>query len=95
MRLTAEGRMNLADQRVDLDLAVRPLHVLERGIRKIPLLGRLLSKRQSLIITHFDMEGPWDDPTISVAPVKSLRQTARDFLLFLLRAPWRAIAPNR
>ncbi|MBZ0160249.1 MAG: hypothetical protein K8G79_08955, partial [bacterium] len=75
--------------------AVRPLHVLERGIRKIPLLGRLLPKKQSLIVTHFDMEGPWDNPTITVAPVKSLSQTARDLLLFLLRAPWRAIAPSR
>lgn len=95
MRLTAEGSMRLTNQYVDLDLAVRPLHVLERGIRKIPLLGRLLPKKQSLIVTHFDMEGPWDNPTITVAPVKSLSQTARDLLLFLLRAPWRAIAPSR
>jgi hypothetical protein len=69
MRLTAVGQMTLADQHVDLDLAVRPLQVLEQGIRRIPLLGRLLPRKQSLAVTYFDMEGPWDDPTISVAPV--------------------------
>ncbi|MBZ0169591.1 putative assembly protein [Candidatus Methylomirabilis lanthanidiphila] len=95
MRLTAVGHMTLANQHVDLDLAVRPLQVLEQGIRRIPLLGRLLPKKQSLALTYFDMEGPWDDPTISMAPVKSLSQTARDLLLFFLRAPWRAIAPSR
>lgn len=95
LRLTAVGQMTLADQRVDLDLAVRPLQVLEQGIRRIPLLGRLLPKKQSLAVTHFDMEGPWDDPTISVAPVKSLSQTVRDLLRFLLLAPRRVIAPAR
>lgn len=95
MRLTAMGQMKLADQRVNLDLAVRPLQVLEQGIRRIPLLGRLLPRKQSLAVTYFDMEGPWDDPTISIAPVKSLSHTARDLLLLLLLAPWRAIAPAR
>src|SRR5574337_272345 len=93
MRLTATGQMTLADQHVDLSLAVRPLQVLEQGIRRIPLLGRLLPKKQSLALTYFDMEGPWDDPTISMASVKSLRQTARDLLQLLLLAPWRTISP--
>src|SRR5574337_121108 len=93
MRLTATGQMTLADQHVDLDVAVRPLQVLEQGIRRIPLLGRLLPKKQSLAVTYFDMKGPWDDPTISIAPVKSLRQTARDLLQLLLLAPWRTISP--
>lgn len=95
MRLTAMGQMKLADQRVNLDLAVRPLQVLEQGIRKIPLLGRLLPRRQSLAVTYFDMEGPWDDPTLSIAPVESLSRTVRDLLQLLLLAPWRLIAPNR
>lgn len=95
MRLTAAGQMKLADQHVDLVLAVRPLQVLEQGIRRIPLLGRVLPKTQSLAITYFDMKGPWDNPTISIAPVKSLSQTVRDLLQFLLLAPWRAISPDR
>lgn len=95
MRLTAVGQMKLADQRVDLDLAVRPLQVLEQGIRRIPLLGRLLPKKQSLAVTYFDMKGPWDDPTISIAPVESLTYTVRDLLLLLLQAPKRVIIPDR
>ncbi|HWQ68522.1 MAG TPA: AsmA-like C-terminal domain-containing protein, partial [Patescibacteria group bacterium] len=95
VRLTAVGQMTLADQRVDLDLAVRPLQVLEQGIRRIPLLGRLLPRKQSLAVTYFDMEGPWDDPTISIAPVKSLSHTVLELLLLLLQAPERFIIPDR
>lgn len=95
MRLTGVGKLDLANQRVDLDLAVRPLQVLEQGIRRIPLLGRLLPQKQSLAVTYFDIEGPWDDPTIAIAPVKSLSQTAVDLLLLLLLSPERVIAPHR
>ncbi|MBI4590423.1 MAG: AsmA-like C-terminal domain-containing protein [Candidatus Rokubacteria bacterium] len=95
VRVSGVGRVRLVDQSVDLDLGVRPLQVLEQGIRKIPLLGRLLPQEQSLIVTYFDMEGPWADPTISVAPVKSLSQTVVDILLLLIRAPERVISPSR
>jgi hypothetical protein len=95
MRLTAVGQMTLADQRMDLDVAIRPLQVLEQGIRRIPLLGRLLPKKQSLAVTYYDMKGPWDDPTISIAPVTSLSQTVYGLLRFLLLAPWRAVSPGR
>jgi hypothetical protein len=94
LRLTAVGQMTLANQHVDLDLAVRPLQVLEQGIRRIPLLGRLLPKQQSLAVTYFDMKGPWDSPTLSVAPVESLSHTVRNLLQLLLLAPWRVIAPS-
>lgn len=95
VRVSAVGTVRLADQRVNLDLAVRPLQVLEQGIRKIPLLGRLLPQEQSLVVVYFDMEGPWADPSISVAPVKSLSETVVDILLLLLRAPERVLSPSR
>ncbi|MBI3626374.1 MAG: AsmA-like C-terminal domain-containing protein [Candidatus Rokubacteria bacterium] len=95
VRVSAVGTVRLADQHVNLDLAVRPLQVLEQGIRKIPLLGRLLPQEQSLVVAYFDMEGPWADPSISMAPVKSLSQTVVDILLLLLRAPERVISPSR
>lgn len=94
VRVSGVGKVMLVDQSVDLDLAVRPLQVLEQGIRRIPLLGRLLPQEQSLVIAYFDMEGPWADPAISVAPVKSLSETVVDILLFLLKAPGRAINPS-
>ena len=94
VRVSGVGKVMLADRSVALDLAVRPLQVLEQGIRKIPLLGRLLPQEQSLVVTYFDMEGPWTDPTISVAPVKSLSETVVDILLLLLKAPGRVISPS-
>ena len=94
VRVSGVGKVVLADQTVDLDLAARPLQVLEQGIRRIPLLGRLLPQEQSLVIAYFDMQGRWADPAISVAPVKSLSETVVDILLFLLKAPGRVISPN-
>jgi len=94
VRVSGVGKVMLADQTVDLDLAVRPLQVLEQGIRRIPLLGRLLPQEQSLVIAYFDMQGRWADPAIAVAPVKSLSETVVDILLFLLKAPGRVISPN-
>lgn len=93
-RVSGVGKVMLADRSVALDLAVRPLQVLEQGIRKIPLLGRLLPQEQSLVVTYFDMEGPWTDPTISVASLKSLSETVVDILLLLLKAPGRVISPS-
>lgn len=95
VRVGGMGKVMLAERSVDLDLAVRPLQVLEQGIRRIPLLGRLLPQEQSLVVAYFDMQGPWADPAISVAPVKSLSETVVDVLLLLLKAPGRVISPSR
>ncbi len=94
VRVSGVGTVRLADQSVNLDLAVRPLQVLEQGIRRIPLLGWLLPQEQSLVVAYFDMEGPWADPSISVAPARSLSETVVDILLLLLRAPERVLSPS-
>lgn len=95
VRVSGVGRLRLADETVDFDLGVRPLQVLEQGIRRIPLLGRLLPQEQSLVVTYFDMTGPWRNPSISVAPVKSFSETVVDILLLLLKAPARVVVPGR
>ncbi len=94
VRVSAVGKVLLPNQSVDLNLAVRPLRVLEQGIRRIPLLGRLLPQEQSLVVAYFDMQGPWVDPAISLAPVKSLSETVVDILLLLLKAPGRVVNPS-
>jgi uncharacterized protein YhdP len=95
LRLSAVGKLRLADQTVDLNLAVRPFHALERGIRKLPLLGRILPEEQGLAVTYFRMNGPWADPHITLSPAKSLSKTVVDILLLPLRAPERVISPTR
>jgi uncharacterized protein YhdP len=95
IRVSGVGKVHLVEQSVDLNLAARPLQVLEQGIRQIPLLGRVLPQEQGLAVAYFDMSGPWTDPKISAAPVKSLSQTVVDLLLLLLRAPERVIGPPR
>ncbi len=94
VRVSGIGKVVLSDQSVNLDLAVRPLQVLEQGIRRIPLLGRLLPQEQSLVVAYFDITGPWTDPSITVAPVRSLSETVVDILLLLLKAPARVINPR-
>ncbi|MBI4241633.1 MAG: AsmA-like C-terminal domain-containing protein, partial [Candidatus Rokubacteria bacterium] len=72
VRVSGVGKVRLPEQTLDFDLAVRLLQVLEGGIRKLPVLGRLLPQEQSLAVVYFDVAGPWNDPKTSVAPVKSL-----------------------
>lgn len=93
VRVSGVGKVRVPERTLDFDLAVRPLQVLEGGIRKLPVLGRLLPQEQGLAVVYFDLEGPWNDPKASVAPVKSLSQTVVDLLLLLLRAPDRLLTP--
>jgi hypothetical protein len=94
VRASAVGKVFLPDRSLDMDLAVQPLEVLERGIRKIPILGRVLPKEQSLAVVYFDMNGPLADPQVTVAPIKTLGQSVVEVLLLLLRAPDRLLLPK-
>jgi hypothetical protein len=94
--LSATGTIDLvAGPAVDLDVAARPLRVLERGVRRIPLIARVLPKEHGLAVTYFTVEGSWDDPKVSAAPLRSLSETVAQHLLLLLRLPERLIAPAR
>ena len=93
-RLSGIGKISLPDRTLDLDVALRPLRVLEQGIRRIPLFGRVLPEEQSLGVVYFDVKGPWSDPHVSVAPIKTLGQSVVEILLLLLRAPDRLLIPQ-
>jgi uncharacterized protein involved in outer membrane biogenesis len=93
-RMSGVGKVSLSDRTLDLNVAVRPLQVLEQGIRRIPLLGRVLPQEQSLGVVYFDVEGPWADPQVTVAPIKTLGQSVVEILLLLLRAPDRLLIPQ-
>ncbi|MFQ5897879.1 MAG: AsmA-like C-terminal domain-containing protein [Candidatus Methylomirabilia bacterium] len=94
VRVSGIGTIALAEKRIDLKLAVRPLQVLEGGIRRLPLVGRLLPKEQSLSVVYVNLKGPWAEPKVSTAAGKSLGQTVVDLLLLLLRAPDRLLMPR-
>ncbi|MBI4607373.1 MAG: AsmA-like C-terminal domain-containing protein [Candidatus Rokubacteria bacterium] len=94
VRVSGVGTVRVSDHTLDLDLAVRPLQVLEGGIRKVPLLRRLLPESQGLAVVYFKLQGPWEAPKTTMAPVKSLSQTVVDLLLFLLRALDRLVIPQ-
>ncbi|MFQ5521378.1 MAG: AsmA-like C-terminal region-containing protein, partial [Candidatus Methylomirabilia bacterium] len=94
VRVSGIGTVALSEKRLDLKLAVRPLQALEGGIRKLPLLGRLLPEQQSLSVVYVDLKGPWHDPRVSTATGKSLGRTVVDLLLLLLRAPDRLLIPQ-
>jgi hypothetical protein len=93
-RMSGVGTVSLPDRRLDIDVAVRPLQVLEQGIRSVPLLGRVLPQEQSLGVVYFDVTGSWADPLVTVAPIKTLGQSVVEILLLLLRAPDRLLIPR-
>lgn len=93
-RVSGVGQVQVPERTVEMDLAVRPLQVLEGGIRKVPVLGRIMPESQGLAVVYFKLEGPWSAPKATAAPVKSLSGTVVDILLFLLRAPDRLLVPE-
>ena len=93
-RMSAVGKVSLRERTLEVDAALRPFQVLEQGVRKVPLLGRVLPEEQSLGVVYFDVKGPWADPKVTIAPIKTLGQSAVEILLLLLRAPDRLLLPQ-
>lgn len=93
-RMSAVGKVSLLERTLEMDAAVRPFQVLEEGVRKVPLLGRVLPREQSLGVVYFDVRGPLASPQVSLARIKTLGQSVVEILLLLIRAPDRLLLPQ-
>lgn len=74
VRAVASGNVDLADPEHPLDVEVvlflfRPVDAV---LEKIPVVNFiLLGENENLIAAHFDLRGPWRDPTSSIIPYRS------------------------
>lgn len=72
--ITAEGNIDLDSSRINMQGTVVPAYFLNRVIGWIPIIGNILigGEGEGLIAFTYSVEGPSDDPDVSVNPLAAL-----------------------
>jgi hypothetical protein len=72
--LTARGTLNRRTKRVAMEGTIVPAYIFNSLLGNIPLLGRIFSPEAGggLFAATFRMNGPMDDPQVSVNPLAAL-----------------------
>jgi hypothetical protein len=88
-RLSLVGAFDLNKSRMDTVVGFAPFRRVGRVIKKIPIIGPILTggEEESLITTHYKVEGPFDDPTIEAVPFKSISKKLLGTLEGIIIAP--------
>src|SRR3546814_14564771 len=72
--LTAKGNIDFDRDAIDLTGVVVPAYSINNFLSKIPLLGTILTggEGEGLISVVYTVDGPTDDPDVSVTPLPAL-----------------------
>jgi hypothetical protein len=96
--LTAKGRIDRADDRLDLEGTLVPAYVFNSILGRIPLIGGLFSaeKGGGLFAMNYSLRGPMDNPSVVANPLSALTPgiLRRMFGLFDLGSPERQAPPD-
>jgi len=76
MNMSLVGSKNLIDNTLDFHLGVMPLRTVDKVITSIPIAGWVLAGEDKALLTaHFKIEGPSDEPKVSVIPASTVSNT--------------------
>jgi len=86
--LSAVGEVNLVEETIKMDLAVRPFQNVDRFLSMIPLAGWFLGgKEQGVAVTFYRVTGTLKDPQVTSLTAKSLGRNVFGIFLRLLDIP--------
>jgi uncharacterized protein YhdP len=69
------GAVDLVTKNLDLTCAVQPLQTVSKVVSRIPVVGWILTGGDKrFLVSFFDVQGAWEDPKVSAAPVAKLSQ---------------------
>ncbi|MDP9195376.1 MAG: DUF3971 domain-containing protein [Pseudomonadota bacterium] len=92
--LTFDGRVDLDAEMIDLQGTIVPVYGINQFLGAIPILGTLLTggEGQGLFAATYTIQGPLDDPDVSVNPLSAL---APGFLrnIFFMDIPAKVDSP--
>ena len=92
--LSAHGQVDLANETVDINVAVKPFQTVDKVLTKVPLVGWLLSGKDGAVIAAFyRVSGPLSDPTVASLPVKSIGRNVFGVFKRLLQLPGEVAGP--
>lgn len=76
MNLSMVGTQDLINDQIDFTLGVMPLRTVDKVITKIPIAGWILAgENKALLTAYFKIEGPSEEPQVSVIPIDSVSKT--------------------
>jgi uncharacterized protein YhdP len=88
IKVSAVGTVNLAEDTVDLTVAVRPFQNVDRILTNIPVAGWLLGgKEKSIIVAYYHVTGSLRDPQVAAVPLKSVGRNIFGIFRNLLEIP--------
>lgn len=93
---TADGRIDLDQDRVDVTGTVVPIYSINAALGRIPLVGNLLTggeKGGGVFAATYTVTGPLDDPDVSVNPLSALAPSYLRRLFGFLDGPSGADVP--
>jgi len=86
--VSAHGHVDLPNETIDMNVAVKPFQTLDRVVTKTPLVGWLLSGKDGAVVAAFyRVSGPLDNPTVASLPAKSLGRNVFGIFQRLLQLP--------
>jgi uncharacterized protein YhdP len=86
--LSAHGQIDLVNESVDINVAVKPFQSVDKVVTKVPLVGWLLSgKDGALIAAFYRVSGPLSNPTVTSVPVKDIGRNVFGVFQRLLQLP--------
>jgi len=86
--LSAHGQVDLVNQTLDVNAAVKPFQSVDKVVTKVPLVGWLLSGKDGALIAGFyRVSGPLTDPTVTSVPVKNISRNVFGVFQRLLQLP--------
>jgi AsmA-like C-terminal region len=86
--LSAHGQVDLANETIEMNVAVKPFQTLDKIVTKVPVVGWLLSGKGGAVIAAFyRVSGPLSDPTVTSLPVKSISRNLFGIFRHLLQLP--------
>lgn len=86
--LSAHGHVDLPNETIDMNVAVKPFQTLDKVVTKVPVVGWLLSGKDGAVIAAFyRVSGPLSNPTVASLPVRSLGRNVFGVFKRLLQLP--------
>jgi autotransporter translocation and assembly factor TamB len=88
IKLSAVGSVNLAEDTLDLTVAVRPFQNVDLILTAIPLAGWILGgKEKSILVAYYRVTGSLRDPQVTAVPLKSVGRNIFGIFRNLLEIP--------
>jgi AsmA-like C-terminal region len=86
----AQGTIDFAGKKVDYNLGIQPLGTVDWVVSKIPVLGYIFTgKKKTVLIYHFEVDGPLSKPDVRYVPLKNLGGSVIGFFKRLFLTPGR------